>query len=140
MTIPAITPLQQHKQRTTESWNHLYQEAVTDFPINSDFYRYVQEVQLWMTTVNNQLDYLMKQLSTHTHNVPVPGGVSVSTPPINSYTIRWSGQQYIIPKYVNTSGKEPNIPGTPNFTPRKIVPYTPSVNYFVSPATLLQGI
>ena len=81
ISLPALTPLDQATQRSAGSWDQLYKEAASDFPTHEDFKRYREEVEKWMTNMNERMVELTMQLALHTHHCSGPGGIS--GPPTN---------------------------------------------------------
>ena len=138
ISLPALTPLDQATQRSAGSWDQLYKEAASDFPTHEDFKRYREEVEKWMTNMNERMVELTMQLALHTHPCSGPGGIS--GPPTNKSQIKWSGKIYILPSFLNTTTIPPNIRGTPGYKFRPVLPFLPSLPTYVSPTSLLTGI
>ncbi len=137
--IPAITPIGQAEQRATAAWEQLYKEAVSDFPTHEDFKKYREELEIWMKSVNKELEKLTKTLASHTHTTTTSQGTFTSTPPNNKSLITWGPTPYKLPLYLNTTGIAPNIKGTITYRYRPIVTTLPFIPSFVNPAGMLIG-
>lgn len=137
--IPAITPLGQAEQRASAAWDQLYKEAASDFPTHEDFKKYRQELDIWMKSVNKELEKLTKVIASHTHTTTTPDGTFTSTPPGNKNLIVWGPTTYKLPLYLNTTGIQPNIKGTVDYKYRPITTTLPFIPSFVNPESMLAG-
>ena len=125
-------------QRAGGTWDQLYREAAADFPIQEDFKRYREDVEKWMSDVNQKMVELTAALATHTHTCSGPGGSS--SQPMNASQIKWTGRIFILPFFLNTTTIPPNIRGTPGYKFRPVLPFLPLIPLYVSPSSLLTGI
>lgn len=133
-TFLSPTDIMQASELALGAWQKLYPEAGKDFPTHADFDRFALQLEAWMTLVNNQLQAQMRLIASHTHAIPphthpFTGPGAVIPVPLTTLTgdpkPQWSGPQWTVPKFLNTSLLPPNIPGSLGFSPRPIV-QTPS--------------
>lgn len=142
MTLPIIptNPLDQAAQRSKEAWNQLYKEAIADFPLHEDMNRFFTDLTDWMEILNKKIEELTKIIAAHQHVVPTLDGPAYSTPPLTAGGMVWTGKQYILPQFINTSGKLPNIKGTPGYQQRYTIQIMPNISAFSSPTSLTTGL
>lgn len=103
-----------------ETYMQLYQYAAEDFPSHPDLQRFINDLRVWMVSVDQRLAQQMALISSHTHVIPphIHGVInhSTTTPtPLstlvanNSKAITWSPVKY--PIFMNSTMTIPNYGG-----------------------------
>lgn len=122
MSLPLLGQATYNDKLAKKGWEQLYRHACEDFAIHNDLHRFIKDLQVWMTIVNNALSAQIEILSNHTHAT----SQGPTSPPTTSYLMVWKGSQYALPQFVNTSGIKPNImdtgSGFTSFATRTIKP------------------
>lgn len=140
LPFSGTTNAQGDEKRRAELYTKIYKYAAEDFVSTKDFLIFEAKLNTWMVSVEQRLKELFTIVSNHTHPLiphihPIlphfhisatpgnptspnvyPFGINteLSLPytiqkPIQSTTIKWAIG--FIPRYINTTGRIPNITG-----------------------------